>query len=456
MKYAYSLASSSILRASDLINSNIDKVDLFNYAKRQYVCPECFQPVFPRGTGSNVVSPHFSHFEKGVHSPECLVRSNNNTRITQKKPSDFIKSSLAKGDYAHAYLCCTSAYILNSLSSIICEFCDNFSGKITSMKMAERHGSIDVFFTEKSPEFFFSSTEALSCIAGQKPSAILSVISDLVFPSDSNHLSASEVASCGHVLSPLLTDLLQSGGYFKSEEFAIPQEVRSELLGIAYENLANTSQFKSLRSILIFSALAETFLRYSFRASLTVQSNLVRIGLAEDRKLESLPFPIFKCFEALFLILDDDSDHTNLLRDAAALKAISNRVSRFIRLLKFDSLDSSQLEKAVIKESDRKTGFIYIAHSPDLERIYDASNVVKIGRSINPLRREIDLTGQMLKEPVSVRHAFRVKDQVLAESRVFTDLARYRFSPAREIFSLSVETAYEKVHKLLLDTDLLF
>ena len=98
---------------------------------------------------------------------------------------------------------------------------------------------------------------------------------------------------------------------------------------------------------------------------------------------------------------------------------------------------------------------MYIAYSPDLEKIYERPNIVKIGRSINPLRREIDLTGQMLREPVAIQRAFRVKDQVLAESFIFDSLSQFRFSPAREIFSLSVERACQLVHKLLADNGLL-
>ena len=98
---------------------------------------------------------------------------------------------------------------------------------------------------------------------------------------------------------------------------------------------------------------------------------------------------------------------------------------------------------------------LYIAHSSDLNKIYDMKSVVKIGRSINPFKREIDLTWQMLKEPVSIKRVFHVRDQVLAESTIFKALSRYRVTSAREIFSLSIERAAELISSCLVNADLM-
>ena len=455
MKYAYSLESSRIVRATSLIKSSSGEIDLLHYAQRQYVCPECFQPVFPRGAGSNLVSPHFSHFEKGINSPDCLVRSVNKNHLEKLSPLDFVKKAFSKSDFAHAYISCASAYILNSLSSIIGSYCGDIPLKIGSIRLRNDNSCLHISFLKSTPDFYFSPVDSLNRLVGSSSSSILSEIASLIFASDSDNYSHSKSASCGHLLSPLLRDILDAGGYLGSEKYLLSPEMHQSLLGFAYMNLVNAPSFASLRKSLILSALIETLFRYNLGSAIELDGEHLRILLPDEARLKSLPYPIFKSIQALSLVLRADPLAGGILQDASALQAISNRVMRFISLLKFESLNTTQLEKVVLCEKDGRSGFVYIAYSPDLEKIYDRPNIVKIGRSINPLRREIDLTGQMLREPVTIQRAFRVKDQVLAESFIFESLSKFRFSPAREIFSLSVERACHLVHKLLSENGLL-
>ena len=51
-----------------------NKLSLEDYGINQYICPICLKPVFPRGINSDSVSPHFSHYEKGIFDPDCPKR----------------------------------------------------------------------------------------------------------------------------------------------------------------------------------------------------------------------------------------------------------------------------------------------------------------------------------------------------------------------------------------------
>lgn len=455
MKYAYSLESSRIVRATSLIKSSSGEIDILHYAQRQYVCPECYQPVFPRGAGSNLVSPHFSHFEKGIDSPDCLVRSVTKNHFKKPPPIDFVRRAFSKSDFAHAYISCASAYILNSLSSIIGSYCGDISLKIGPIMLRDDNSCLHISLLKSTPDFYFSPVDSLNRLIGSSSSSILPEIASLIFASGGDNYSHSKSASCGHLLSPLLRDVLDMGGYLGSEKYLLSPEMHQSLLGFAYMNLVNTPNFASLRESLIISALIETLFRYNLGSAIKLDGECLHILLPDEARLNSLPYPIFKSIQALSLVLKADPLASGILQDASALQAISSRVTRFIHLLKFESLNTSQLAKAVLCEKGARSGFVYIAYSSDLEKIYERPNIVKIGRSINPLRREIDLTGQMLREPVAIQRAFRVKDQVLAESFIFDSLSQFRFSPAREIFSLSVERASQLVHKLLADNGLL-
>ena len=463
MRYAYSLALSRIIDACDLINSGERFTDLFGYAERQYVCPECFQPVFPRAKSSTTITSHFSHFEKNQKSPDCIVRTTGvdvSNLSRSKSPVQRLEKYFSKSEFSLAYLCCSSAYILNSLSSIVANKSPGLSGKLSSVRVDQINHTVYFDFSETISSTYYSPSSSLEKLVRSPSINILSRISRLIFPENIDQDLPLASAACGQLLSPLIRDLFSSSTIGVTDGFEISEEERSSLHRFAYTNIVSTSRFKSLRDLLILAGLIETFLRYSPDSSCKLCDTGLSVNILPEKRISLLPFPVKKSLLAfLTLLCDEDSDFepncAKLLQDASTLKPVRDRALRFMNLLEFDSLDSTHLEEVLCTVSGDKVGFIYVAHSSDLNKIYDMKSVVKIGRSINPFKREIDLTGQMLKEPVSIKRVFHVRDQVLAESTIFKALSRYRVTSAREIFSLSIERAAELISSCLVNADLM-
>ena len=464
MRYAYSLSLSRIIDACDLMNSGKHFTDLFGYAERQYVCPECFQPVFPRAKSSAVVASHFSHFEKNPKSPDCIVRTTG-VDVSNLSRSQTLVQRLekyfSKSEFSLAYLCCASAYILNSLSSIVAKKSPGLSGKLSSVRIDQVNHIVYFDFSESVSSIYYSPSLSLEQLVRSPSINILSQISRLIFPENIDQDLPLTSAACGQLLSPLIRDLFSSNTIGVIDRFVISEEERSILHRFAYTNIISTSRFKSLRDLLILAGLIEAFLRYSPDSSCNLCDTGLSVNILPEKRISSLPFPVKKSLLAFLTLLCDEDSHfeqncAKLLLDASTLKPIRDRALRFMNLLEFDSLDSNHLEKALCTVSGDKVGFIYIAHSSDLNKIYDMKSVVKIGRSINPFKREIDLTGQMLKEPVSIKRVFHVRDQVLAESTIFNALSKYRVMSSREIFSLSIERAAELISSCLVKADLVF
>ena len=122
--------------------------------------------------------------------------------------------------------------------------------------------------------FYFSPVDSLNRLIGSSSSSILSEIAGLIFASGGDNYSHSKSASCGHLLSPLLRDVLDMGGYLGSEKYLLSPEMHQSLLGFAYMNLVNTPNFASLRESLIISALIETLFRYNLGSKINLMVNV--------------------------------------------------------------------------------------------------------------------------------------------------------------------------------------
>ena len=100
-------------------------------------------------------------------------------------------------------------------------------------------------------------------------------------------------------------------------------------------------------------------------------------------------------------------------------------------------------------------GYIYTATSPDLKLIYGGKEVLKIGRSKDPLRREIQLSGQLFNNPIKITRLWKVIDQVKAEAIIFDKLSEIRIKKSREIFMLSQGKSDLIISKILTENNLL-
>ena len=100
-------------------------------------------------------------------------------------------------------------------------------------------------------------------------------------------------------------------------------------------------------------------------------------------------------------------------------------------------------------------GYIYTATSPDLRLIYGGKEVLKIGRSKDPLRREIQLSGQLFNNPIKITRLWKVIDQVKAEAIIFDKLSEIRIKKSREIFMLSQGKSDLIISKILTENNLL-
>ena len=70
MYKAFSLFSCSLVPIDKLLTiDENNKSSLLNYGKNQYVCPECYKPLFPKSLNSKFSKPHFSHYEKVYVNP---------------------------------------------------------------------------------------------------------------------------------------------------------------------------------------------------------------------------------------------------------------------------------------------------------------------------------------------------------------------------------------------------
>ncbi len=86
MDKAISLYSCDLVSIDKLITiDKNNKSSLLNYGKNQYVCPECYKPLFPKSLNSSYSKPHFSHYEKGIYDPDCQERKKPIKRNKTKK-----------------------------------------------------------------------------------------------------------------------------------------------------------------------------------------------------------------------------------------------------------------------------------------------------------------------------------------------------------------------------------
>ena len=138
------------------------------------------------------------------------------------------------------------------------------------------------------------------------------------------------------------------------------------------------------------------------------------------------------------------------------MTSIKERVIWFLSIMKFDDLNIFDIEKLEsFSQIDPQSGYIYTAFSPDLKLIYGQKNVIKIGRSKDPFRREIQLSGLLLNNPVKITRIWKVVDQFKAESTIFDQLSNLRLKKSREIFLLSNEKCDSIISKILQEHNLL-
>ena len=450
MNYAYSLEKSRIVYPAALSSAKNKVRHLVDYGVSQFVCPDCFQPVFPKGICSSSIAAHFSHFDKETSARNCPKRASKPSVTTQNRQR--AGQVIGKGEYAHAYLACASAFMLQSLFSEISHYCD--VGPMLLQNVShDGNGAIAFHFAESGDILFRSSRLTLESFLSSSMLPALRDISDSIFYGSPNEDTGLGSNTCSLILTPLLQDLLS--GLVKEEVIA-ESDYKSEILQKAYLSMAGSERFSSLRQLIVACALIATFFRYNSGHIERVDntgSNVV-LGTSILFSAGALPAPIRLCTEALICLVTGESEalhsHKNgWAKNPLLLKSIRDRVLRYIHFLRLYSIDTSELERRLFHGANSLRGFIYIAYSPDLCRLYGCDGVVKIGRSVNPLRRENELTGQLLNNPVRIEKSFIVRDSVVAESIVFDRLKGLRIKSSREIFRLSVLRAVEIVQECL-------
>ena len=318
--------------------------------------------MFPRAKSSAVVTSHFSHFEKNPKSPDCIVRTTG-VDVSNLSRSQTLVQRLekyfSKSEFSLAYLCCASAYILNSLSSIVAKKSPGLSGKLSSVRIDQVNHIVYFDFSESVSSTYYSPSSSLEQLVRSPSINILSQISRLIFPENIDQDLPLASAACGQLLSPLIRDLFSSNTIGVIDGFVISEEERSILHRFAYTNIVSTSRFKSLRDLLILAGLIETFLRYSPNSSCKLCDTGLSIDIPPEKRISSLPFPVKKSLLAFLTLLCDEDSHferncAKLLQDASALKPIRDRALRFMNLLEFDSLDSTHLEEVLCTVSEDK------------------------------------------------------------------------------------------------------
>ena len=451
MNRAFSLYSCSIVSIKNLIKiDEQNKASLLNYGKNQYVCPECYKPLFPKSINSKYSKPHFSHYEKGIYDPDCSIRKKRNNRNKLKEYLNKNKS-IAKQIFQDIYIKASIIHIKKSINSYINEIL-NIQNENYNFYFNYKNNN----FEFKSSKSEFKSKEIYSINLEQKDLIFsFKKYSDLIFGFENSRSTYQSRDLCQKIISPLIKDIRDS-------KLQVSNNLIEEAIEEIFITISLTKGFGDIQYYLVYASLLLTIISYSRRSIKKIDFDLFSIDIEEI--LPNLPLNIKESFLSFFATIPDtnfnniidDFKLDTILQNNKYMTSIKERLIWFLNLIKFEDISLSDLEELeFFNKGTNSSGFIYTATSKDLQLIYKYDDIVKIGRSIDPLRREVQLSGQLLNNPVKISKLWRVSDQVKAESIIFEELSNFRIKKSREIFNLNSNKSDLMISKILKENDLL-
>jgi len=450
MNRAFSLYSCSIVSIKNLIKiDEQNKASLLNYGKNQYVCPECYKPLFPKSINSKYSKPHFSHYEKGIYDPDCSIRKKRNNRNKLKEYLNKNKS-IAKQIFQDIYIKASIIHIKKSINSYINEIL-NIQNENYNFYFNYKNNN----FEFKSSKSEFKSKEIYSINLEQKDLIFsFKKYADLIFSLDNSRSTFQSRNLCQKIISPLLRDIKDSKDQFSDN---LIEEAIDEI----FVSISLTKGFGDIQYYLIYASLLLTIISYSRRSIKQENNELFSIDI--KKILPNVPLNIKEALLSFFATIPDinfenqfDFKLDSILQNNKYMTSIKERLVWFLNLIKFEDILLSDLEQfECFNNETSSSGFIYTATSKDLQLIYDYKEIVKIGRSIDPVRREVQLSGQLLNNPVKISKLWKVSDQVKAESIIFEELSNFRIKKSREIFNLNSSKSELMITKILRQNDLL-
>ena len=453
MDKAISLYSCDLVSIDKLITiDKNNKSSLLNYGKNQYVCPECYKPLFPKSLNSSYSKPHFSHYEKGIYDPDCQERKK---PIKRNKTKKYLQSNknIAKEIFQDIYIKSSIIYIKKSVISFINKKTNqNYKDFFIKTKNIKNQ----IQFIANKPDqddFNLSFIDIENLILKNN----LGRLAKQIFKNSKNEYK-SNISSqnlCYRISSSLIDDIRNSKD--KIEDNYI-EEIKDEI----FLTISLTNGFNLLQSFIIYGALITTLINYSSRSINNQVDNVFIIEL--DSLLRSIPLNIKESIFTLLSILPESNSHLQypeselekISSNNKILTSVKERIFWFLKLIEFDDIHLSDIDSLNEKESDNKDkGYIYLASNSDLKTIYKHPDAVKLGRSINPIKREIQLTGQLFNNPVKIKYIWRVSNRFLAERVLFNELSKYRIKKTKEIFFIPESKSKELITKILENNNLL-
>ena len=450
MYKAFSLFSCSLVSIDKLLTiDENNKSSLLNYGKNQYVCPECYKPLFPKSLNSKFSKPHFSHYEKGVYDPECSIRKKNTSK---NKLKDYVNKNknIAKQIFQDIYIKSSILHIKKTIISYINQILGENNEDYYFAYNQKFHL---IEFSQNNQENSNFDSVSLN-IENEDFIYIFSRYSKLIFSFEDERSKFQNRELCSKIISPLLSDV-------RSNRDEIDDVMLGDAIDEIFLTISMTKGFDKLQACIVYAALILTFISYS-RRSIDKKQTYNSVYL--ENILSNKPTNIKEAFLAFFATIQGiqkkseikDCDLEIVLKNSKFMTSIKERVIWFLSIMKFDDLNIFDIEKLEsFSQIDPQSGYIYTAFSPDLKLIYGQKNVIKIGRSKDPFRREIQLSGQLLNNPVKITRIWKVVDQFKAESTIFDQLSNLRLKKSREIFLLSNEKCDSIISKILQEHNLL-
>ena len=454
MDKAFSLFSCSLVSIDKLLTiDENNKKSLLNYGKNQYVCPECYKPLFPKSISSDFSKPHFSHYEKGIYDPDCTIRN----KKKRNKIKDYINNNnnIAKQIFQEIYIKSSCIHIKKTIILFVNQIL-NKNNKDYLFTFNKNSNSINIYTLNSKIN---DQSNIMLNIENKDYIYIFNKYSDLIFSFENSRSKFGNRQICEKIISPLLEDI-RAGKNETSEEFIC------EAIDEIFLTISLTKGFKNLQAYIIYAGLILTIISYS-RRSIKKQNGYYSIDIKNI--LDNLPLNIKESFLSFFATipgfkLSDKAEEYQveehqmefILKNNKFMTSIKERAVWFLNIIKFDDIDLSDLEKLeTFEKIDHLQGYIYTATSPDLKLIYGSKEVLKIGRSRDPLRREIQLSGQLFNNPIKITRLWKVIDQVKAEAIIFDKLSEIRIKKSREIFLLSQGKSDLIISKILTENNLL-
>ncbi len=453
MDKAISLYTCSLISIDKLITiDENNKISLLNYGKNQYVCPECYKPLFPKSLNSNYSRPHFSHYEKGIYDPDCKER---NKPVKINKTKQYLQSNknIAKEIFQDIYIKSSIIYIKKSVLSFINKK-TNQNYKDFFINTKDIKNKIEFIpYKDNKEEFNLSFIDIENLTLKNN----LDKLSKQIFKNSQNGYkhNISNQNLCYRISSSLIDDIRNSKVNIEDNSI---EEIKDEI----FLTISLTKGFNLLQNFIIYGALITTLINYSSRSFKNQGNNKLIIEL--DSLFKSIPVNIKESIYTLLSIIPESYSHLQypeselekIIRNNKFLTSVKERIFWFLKLIEFDDIHLSDLENFNEKEPENKDkGYLYIASNTDLKIIYKHPDAIKIGRSVNPLKREIQLTGQLFNNPVKIKHIWRVTNRFLAEKIVFDELSKFRIKKTKEIFFIPESKSKELISKILTKNNLL-